>query len=329
MNVFISWSGDTSKAVAESLRDWLPLVIHSVKPWMSAADLEKGARWMSDIANQLRDTKIGIICLTPDNLEAPWVMFEAGALSKKLDRSRVCPYLFEMEPASLRGPLVQFTAAKAQKDDTKKLIRTINRALRNPDLSDEQVDRVFEMWWPSLDTQLRRIPRARPTKPPQHTDREILEEVLALLRQQVREDLADLTKQAGRGQAVGWPPLFHATERGLKVLKEFLRENLVPLKEHANRELKTILTPLERKGASIETVWRDLISETEALERRLHLLRPQSQEQLQRGLMWLAARGSKEDIEILKYLKTSLSDSSKRTTDLLEIAEQQITSRSD
>ena len=34
MHVFISWSGERSKALAVALRDWLPLVLHYVEPWV-------------------------------------------------------------------------------------------------------------------------------------------------------------------------------------------------------------------------------------------------------------------------------------------------------
>lgn len=32
MKVFISWSGERSQALAQALRDWLPLVLHFVEP---------------------------------------------------------------------------------------------------------------------------------------------------------------------------------------------------------------------------------------------------------------------------------------------------------
>jgi hypothetical protein len=86
MKVFISWSGERSRAVAEALREWLPNVIQTVNLWVSLADIEKGARWSTDITAQLEECSVGLICLTPENLSAPWLLFEAGALSKMVDK---------------------------------------------------------------------------------------------------------------------------------------------------------------------------------------------------------------------------------------------------
>src|ERR1044072_1981215 len=160
MKVFLSWSGERSQAIAEALRDWLPKVIQAVHPWMSAIDIERGARWSSDIAGELEQTSFGILCLTPENLDAAWIHFEAGALSKTLQKTFVCPYLFELDPADLKGPLVQFNAAKANKEDTKKLVFSINDAQPVP-LGKTTIEESFEVWWPKLQESFGTLPRVQ------------------------------------------------------------------------------------------------------------------------------------------------------------------------
>src|SRR5439155_27102989 len=129
MKVFISWSGERSKAVAEALRYWLPKVIQAIEPWMSADDIEKGTRWRSGIADELGQSSVGIICVTRENLDSTWIHFEAGALSKQQQNTFVCSFLFALAPTDIREPLSQFQATKAQKEDLRKLLSTINNAL--------------------------------------------------------------------------------------------------------------------------------------------------------------------------------------------------------
>src|SRR6266404_1604418 len=100
MSVFISWSGSRSKQLAQQLRNWLPNVLQAVEVWMSDVDIEAGARGIHEIFTQLERASFGVICLTPENLNAPWLLFEAGAISKKMtDKAHVCPYLLGMSPA--------------------------------------------------------------------------------------------------------------------------------------------------------------------------------------------------------------------------------------
>jgi hypothetical protein len=97
MDVFISWSGERSRVAAEALRAWLPKIINAIKPWLSSADIDKGARWSTDVASRLEAAKAGIICLTQNNLHSDWILFEAGALSKTLQNTYVCPFLIGLE----------------------------------------------------------------------------------------------------------------------------------------------------------------------------------------------------------------------------------------
>src|SRR5207253_2371159 len=82
MKVFISWSGPASRDVATALRKYLPCMLQGLQVFMSQHDLESGSRWAVGLTSELSETNFGLICLTPDNLLSPWLLFEAGAITK-------------------------------------------------------------------------------------------------------------------------------------------------------------------------------------------------------------------------------------------------------
>ena len=73
LKVFLSWSGELSQRSAQILREWIPSVIQAVDPYLSSEDIDKGARWSTDIAKELEASGFGILCITEDNLAAPWI----------------------------------------------------------------------------------------------------------------------------------------------------------------------------------------------------------------------------------------------------------------
>jgi len=185
MKIFISWSGELSKNIAEIFRQWIPGVIQAAKPYYSPDDITKGTRWGSEISKELDISKIGIICLTKENLESPWIMFEAGALSKNIEKSKVVPLLFGIEPSDIQGPLVQFQAAKFSKIEMKKVIKMINVELGETALAPDVLDSVFEMWWQKLEAQIKEAEeKAKSTNNKDlRSERDLLEEVLSLTRE--------------------------------------------------------------------------------------------------------------------------------------------------
>ena len=182
--VFISWSGDLSRRLGDALRNWLPSTLQFVKPYFTPDDIEKGTKWDSEIAKELASAQIGVVCLTKDNTEKPWIVFEAGALSKSIDKSRVCPVLFDIEPTEIKGPLTSFQFTRFAKEDFKRLVTTINRVGGEAQLEPSLLDQAFEMWWPKLEEQVTVILRSHDngTKKEKRTDRDILEELLDLAR---------------------------------------------------------------------------------------------------------------------------------------------------
>jgi len=183
MKVFISWSGELSHKIALLLKEWLQDVIQSIEPYVSYEDIDKGARWFTDISINLEDSDFGIICLTPENLNAPWILFEAGALSKSIDRSSVCPFLIGFSPTDVVGPLAQFQACTPKKDDMLKLLLTINHELGERALKEPKLLKAFERCWPEFEDALKkaRTTITIPEKIPRPTD-EMLGEVLQLCR---------------------------------------------------------------------------------------------------------------------------------------------------
>lgn len=201
MKVFISWSGGRSKAVAKALYNWIPNVLQTVKPWMSE-QLAKGVRWNAEIAAELSESRFGIVCLTPENITAPWLLFETGALSKTLVNTFVCPYLYELKPNMLQGPLTQFQSAKAEKEDTLSLLRSINQVQAENALPDGKVELAFDKWWPDFKKELSAIPPQRESVSPKRTSDSMVEEILEIVRRlDRRKDLEDewnqITKSAG------------------------------------------------------------------------------------------------------------------------------------
>ncbi len=157
MKVFISWSGNKSHKVALVFRDWLPSVIQSIEPYVSSEDIDKGARWSTDIAKELEDSTFGLLCVTKENLEAPWLSFEAGALSKTMDKAFVSPFLFDIKRSEVKGPILQFQSTIFQKDDIKKLVCTLNKACGDGNITDARLDKAFNVWFPTLEDELNKI----------------------------------------------------------------------------------------------------------------------------------------------------------------------------
>jgi hypothetical protein len=165
-------------------------VIQAVKPYYTPDDIAKGARWSAEIAAQLESSTFGILCVTSENLDAPWLMFEAGALAKNMGNSRVCPLLFGVEPAELRGPLVQFQASRFDKEEVLRLVRALNDSLGAASLGVDIIDEVFSMWWPRLQSSVQAIlgrNRVGGDDGSSRPDRELLEELLQLARLSARQ----------------------------------------------------------------------------------------------------------------------------------------------
>lgn len=183
MKIFISWSGDSSREIGETFRNWLPEVLQFVQPYFTPNDIEKGQRWSSEIASHLEASKFGLMCITSENLLSPWLMFEAGAISKSTASSRVCPLLFNVETSQLTGPLLQFQATAFSRDEVFKFVSNINEFHDQP-LGELNLQRAFNRCWPELEEKISSIISKPKTqiKTPNRTQTDMIEEILNHVR---------------------------------------------------------------------------------------------------------------------------------------------------
>lgn len=185
MKVFISWSGKQSQHAAKALREWLPCVINAVKLYVSSEDIEKGSRWGVEIAKELESSTYGILCLTAENLKSPWMHFEAGALARSLQVGRVSPILVGIKPTDVSGPLAQFQATSCRREEIWQLVAELNRALGSEATAEPILQKRFEMFWPNLDSALKRVgTMARSKRVAPRKTEDLLDEILGLLRDQ-------------------------------------------------------------------------------------------------------------------------------------------------
>jgi len=250
-----------------------------VKPYVSSEDIDKGARWSTDIAQELKESSFGIICVTKDNLQAPWVNFEAGALSKTFDKSKVCPFLFNVKRSEVQGPLLQFQSVVCEKDEIEKLLLSINNSLPEDErLPEARLKKVFEVWWPELKQQVEKLKKDEvvedtgKTPVVKETTHAILEEILELTRNQTKilrsppELLPpDYLRQLFREYVPSTGPLDEELRHALQFLARSYQELLEVAEGIKKAELKVgpenimkLLMQIDELGGVVRFLTRDM-----------------------------------------------------------------------
>jgi hypothetical protein len=224
MKLFISWSGPVSRELAEIFRSWIGMVLQQVVPFVSNADIDKGARWAQEIDAQLQDAAFGVLMLTADNRNAPWLLYEAGALSKQVCSSRVSCLLLNIKHTDVEFPLALFQNTVANREDVFKLVGSINRACEHP-LDEEKLHHIFGKFWPDLERAFDRLRTQHPLNSFQTLGRPLeskIDELLELVRglrlgfpstQGLKDEIASLDARrllldalsTGKSDNIEWP----------------------------------------------------------------------------------------------------------------------------
>ena len=155
---------------------------------MSDEDIAAGSRWLNEISKELVDAGVGILCITPENQASPWLLFEAGALSKTLDQTFVCPLLYGITAGQLTGPLTQFQTLVCDREGILRLLTNLNKALGSHQVAPADIEEIFEVWWPRLEARLVETPALQGATINKRSDAELLEEILTNTREQLRRE---------------------------------------------------------------------------------------------------------------------------------------------
>ncbi len=142
--VFISWSGEESKGIAQAFIEEMNKNIGGIETYFTPNDLKHGKRWGGELAEELKKAKCGVLILTRSNYLNSWINFEAGAISKHYEQSMVWPICFSFSKIDLQPPLALFQAADFNEPEMKKLLRELTELINGPD---GEFEKKFETFW--------------------------------------------------------------------------------------------------------------------------------------------------------------------------------------
>jgi len=257
MRVFISWSGEKSKKIAEVFNQYLPQINHYIETFFSE-EISKGKLWFPEINQELKDCSCGIICVTKENMRRPWMLFESGALSMnwETDRSRLMPFLFDISKSDLEGPLTEFQLTENTEEDIYQLVKDINTLSEEP-LEDNRLRDSFERYYSDIARELKEIKSAERLEEEKEEeeirdDRELLEEVLNHVR--------GISKESQKGVS-----LKNESTKELVTFKRDLSNELIQLINEYNLLIKT----LEERGDLSEEMSEELRKKQRNVEEKI------------------------------------------------------------
>lgn len=142
--IFLSWSKELSLKLAKRTASLLEDVFETDDIfWISTKGIENGEFISSSIKEGLNKCDNAILFLTIDNINNPWINFEAGAIAYKSSNAHIWPFAFNLD---LNGdfsysPFASRQATKFNKEDILKLLNAIYKVEKDCiSISKEKVD---------------------------------------------------------------------------------------------------------------------------------------------------------------------------------------------
>ena len=156
MKIFLSWSGSKSHEVALLMKSWFEDLLVSIETFISS-EIIGGRRWRHIITEELKNCSCGVIFITRDNQTNPWLMFEAGALSNRIDEALVIPILIDLKQAEVIDPLNSFQCRKFNKEGIFQVTRDIASYMQDKAPSKARLDKTMLYYWKSLEEDINKL----------------------------------------------------------------------------------------------------------------------------------------------------------------------------
>jgi len=163
MKVYISWSGQVSYKLAILLRDFIGTLLPGLETWVSAEDIDGGARWSQDLLRILDETAYSIVCADPSNHLSLWLQFELGALAKSTGKWNISVLLNKLKQSELRGPLTQFSPVTIERNNILRLIEDIHANCTQIQVSRQELILNLDKTWPEFYQNVNKISMVAPS----------------------------------------------------------------------------------------------------------------------------------------------------------------------
>lgn len=102
MKIFLSWSKNKSKLLAEVTKHLIENTLGDTVEFFYSPEMYKGTRVDNNIHKNLLICDKCLVCITADNFKNPWLLYEAGVVfgsnHSKTQRGIVIPILFDYIP---------------------------------------------------------------------------------------------------------------------------------------------------------------------------------------------------------------------------------------
>jgi len=117
---------------------------------------------LQELDKELVECDVAVLLVSRSNLNAPWMLFEAGAIGREMDRAQVIPIGIDLEPSDMGNPLNVFQGTRLTKEGLVHVIAAIHSRAGGALSEDECRELVDPIWDQLNESVTEAIEQARP-----------------------------------------------------------------------------------------------------------------------------------------------------------------------